>query len=90
MHVLVRRNAADIGLLALALGVSALFIFLGMWQLDRAGQKRATLAEFESRGMAEQVDLNQVIPADAGSLSGYRAAATGHYIGRNKADQQPK
>ena len=69
-----------IGLLVAALCVTALFVALGVWQLDRAEQKRATFAEFERRGQASQVDLNQGAD-DSAALPGYRAAAAGHYIG---------
>lgn len=82
MYALVYRHRASIGLLALALGVAALFISLGMWQLDRAGQKQTALADFESRGSAAPVDLNQS-EADSSGLSGYRATAAGHYLDRN-------
>ena len=65
----------------LALVVTALFLWLGMWQLDRAAQKRTTFAEFERRGQAPQVDLNQLRADDGAALPGNRAAVTGHYIG---------
>jgi len=45
----VRLTATSISLLAVALSVTVLFAMLGMWQLDRAAQKRATFAEFEQR-----------------------------------------
>jgi len=57
-----------------------LFIALGMWQLDRAAQKRATFSEFERRGQAPKVDLNLGVDDNA-ALPGYRAAAAGRYIG---------
>ncbi len=75
-----RQKLTRIGLLAVALTVTILFIALGMWQLDRAAQKRATFAEFERRGQASQVDLNRGVD-DSAALPGYRAAAAGHYIG---------
>ena len=80
MQALARRPVVSIGLLALALGLSALLIALGMWQLQRAEEKRTTLAEFELRGAAAMVDLNRTGNDDAGSLAGYRAAATGHTL----------
>jgi len=83
MHGLARRKLVNIGLLALALSVSALFTSLGMWQLDRAEQKHDALVEFESRGLATQVNLNQSIVGDSSALEGYRATATGHYISAN-------
>ena len=69
-----------IGLLAVALMVTAGFIALGMWQLDRAAQKNAAFSEFERRGSAAQVDLNQPGAADAAELLGYQTAAAGHYL----------
>ena len=78
-----QRKVVGIGLLAVAGGISVLFIALGMWQLDRAGQKRTTLEEFNSRGSAEQVDLNQSVAGENSALPGYRAIATGRYIGPN-------
>ncbi len=75
-----RRRATRIGLLAIATGVTMLFTALGMWQLDRAEQKRATFSEFERRGHASIVDLNRSVDDDA-ALPGYRATAQGHYIG---------
>jgi surfeit locus 1 family protein len=83
MQGLARRKLPSIGLLALAVGTSALFVALGMWQLDRAGHKRDILLEFESRGIAAQIDLNQSIARDDSALSGYRATATGRYVGPN-------
>jgi surfeit locus 1 family protein len=70
-----------IGLLAVALIVTALFIALGMWQLDRAAQKRTTFAEFERRGNAPQIDLNQRGVDDAADLLGYRTTVAGRYLG---------
>jgi surfeit locus 1 family protein len=70
-----------IGLLAVALCITATFAALGMWQLDRAAQKRAMFAEFEGRGQAPQVDLNQVGADDGAALPGFRALATGRYHG---------
>jgi surfeit locus 1 family protein len=43
-------------LLALAFLYS--FVSLGLWQLDRAEEKRAQYAEFESRQLAEAIDFN--------------------------------
>lgn len=83
MNGLARRKLVSIGLLAMAAGTSALLVALGMWQLDRAEQKRDTLLQFESRGIAAQIDLNQSIARDDSALSGYRAIATGRYFGPN-------
>ena len=38
--------------------VLPLFIYLGVWQLDRAEQKRELHDEFESRQDADAIDLN--------------------------------
>ena len=83
MQATARRPVVSIGLLALAVGVSALLIALGMWQLQRAAEKRTMLAEFERRGVAAIVDLNRSATDDAGTLAGYGAAATGHYLDFN-------
>jgi surfeit locus 1 family protein len=83
MQATARRPVVSIGLLALALVLSALLIALGMWQLQRAEEKRTTLAEFERRGTAAIVDLNRTDNDDAGTLAGYRATATGYYLDFN-------
>ncbi len=72
-----RRKMTRIGLLAVALSVTAFFAGLGMWQLDRAEQKRAASAEFQVRSNAPEVDLNQRVVDDGDARSGYRAAAEG-------------
>ncbi len=72
---------ARIGLLTVALGVTALFAGLGMWQLDRAEQKRAIFAEFQDRSNAPEIDLNQRLVDDGTALPGYRVAAAGRYRG---------
>ena len=76
-----RRKMVRIGLLTVALSVTAFFAGLGMWQLDRAEQKRAASAEFQVRSNAPEVDLNQRVVDDGVALSGYRAAAEGRYRG---------
>ena len=48
-----------IGLLVAALSVTVLFAALGMWQLDRAAQKRVMFAEFERRG---ERTVRQILP----------------------------
>ena len=68
-----------IGLLVAALSVTVLFAALGMWQLDRAAQKRVMFAEFERRGNAPEVDLNQAGVHHSAALAGHRAAAAGRY-----------
>src|ERR671918_698268 len=70
-----------IGLLVAALSVTALFAALGMWQLDRAAQKRVMFAEFERRGNMLEVDLNQPGVDHSAALGGRRAAAAGRYRG---------
>jgi len=44
----------------LALVCTYLFITLGIWQLDRAEQKRNIFAEFEARQSAAAIDFNKV------------------------------
>ena len=68
-----------IGLLVAALCVTALFVALGMWQLDRAAQKRDMSAEFERRGNTAEVDLNQAGVNHSAALAGRRTAAAGRY-----------
>ncbi len=66
-------------LLVAALSVTALFAALGMWQLDRAAQKRDMSAEFERRGNTAEVDLNQAGVNHSAALAGRRTAAAGRY-----------
>ena len=70
----------SLGLLVFALFLSALFTRLGIWQLDRAEQKRETLAEFEKRADASELDLNRMFAMDGGSMWGRHASVTGHYV----------
>ena len=70
----------SLGLLVFALFLSALFTRLGIWQLDRAEQKRETLAEFEKRADASELDLNSMFAMDGGSMWGRHASVTGHYV----------
>ena len=70
-----------IGLLAVALGVTAFFVALGMWQLDRAEQKQTAAAELENRSFAPLVNLNERVFDDGSELSGYRVNAAGTYRG---------
>lgn len=54
----------------------ALFIRLGLWQLDRAEQKEALLAQYEV-GQREQIEIT---PRNADSLARYqRVRVSGHY-----------
>jgi surfeit locus 1 family protein len=55
-----------------------LFAGLGIWQLDRAAEKRSTLAEFEGRGTTE-INLNHCADERSAS-SGYRAVGRGRYL----------
>jgi surfeit locus 1 family protein len=59
--------------IAMVAGV-AVFTALGVWQLDRAEQKRERLAEFERAGSA--IELRR-LPADAPRFQ--RVTARGHY-----------
>lgn len=68
-----------IGLLVAALSITALFAALGMWQLDRAAQKRDMSAEFERRGNTVEVDLNQAGVDHSAELAWRPTAATGRY-----------
>ncbi|RUM53913.1 MAG: hypothetical protein DSY87_02415 [Methylococcus sp.] len=70
-----------IGLLVASLSTTALFVALGMWQFDRAAQKRLMFAEFERRSNAPEMDLNQSAVSHSAVLTGRRAAAAGHYRG---------
>ncbi len=70
----------SLGLLVFALFLSALFTRLGIWQLDRAEQKRETLAEFEKRADASELNLNRMFAMDGGSMWGRHASVTGHYV----------
>lgn len=81
MQTLVRRRVVSVGLLVVALSVSAAFIALGNWQLDRAEEKRNSFAEFERRGNLSAVDLNRTSTIDAVTLPGYQAVVIGHYLG---------
>jgi surfeit locus 1 family protein len=59
----------------------ALFIRLGFWQLDRAEQKEALLAQYEV-GQRSQVDIT---PQNADSLSRYqRVRVSGHFDGSHQ------
>lgn len=83
MHALAGRKVASFGLLVGALVLCSLFTVLGLWQLDRAGQKRTSFEEFESRGVAAKIDLNHINAADSANLSGYRATVNGQYRDTN-------
>ena len=75
------QRKVSLGLLVFALFLSVLFTRLGIWQLDRAEQKRETLAEFERRADASELDLNRMSTIDSGSMWGRYASVIGHYIG---------
>ena len=65
---------------ALALLVMALFCGLGVWQLDRAGQKKAMLAESRSI-LAERKPLPLLAAADPARKAGYDwAQGQGRFI----------
>ncbi len=81
MQAIVRGRLVSIGLLASALAVAGLFSALGIWQLDRADQKRTSFEEFQRRGEAAPIDLNlTAIDADV-AVPGYRTVASGRYLG---------
>ena len=75
------EKVMKIGLLVAALCVTALFVALGVWQLDRAEQKRVMFAEFERRGNTAEADLNQQGVDYSAALAGRQAAAAGRYRG---------
>jgi surfeit locus 1 family protein len=58
-----------------ALALAVLFTFLGFWQLDRAGQKRALEAAFQSGGEPVEITANAAPPLYR------RISATGHFLG---------
>lgn len=59
----------------------ALFVRLGFWQLDRAEQKQALLAQYEV-GQRLQIEIT---PQNADSLSRYqRVRVSGHYDGSHQ------
>ena len=66
-----------IGLLATALIVTVCFSGLGLWQLDRAAEKRLVVGKFESRASTE-LNLNRC-DDERGVLPGYRAVGRGRY-----------
>jgi cytochrome oxidase assembly protein ShyY1 len=66
----------------IVLGIAALFIRLGFWQLDRLAEVRAANATIESRQAAAPVPLDSLVTAEGGGpeRSIYRrATVTGTY-----------
>ena len=64
----------------LAIVVAALFAVLGVWQLGRAQQKRAMLAEAQAT-IAQRHAIALAAASDAANASGYDwAAGTGHFL----------
>lgn len=80
MQAEVRRKTVSIGLLGVAVCVAILFTALGIWQLNRAAQKRADFSEFERRG-ATEINLDQTSVVSAKLLAGHPTTVTGRFIG---------
>lgn len=57
-----------------------LFIGLGLWQLDRAEQKRSLAASLEMRSKLPKLTLSAHLP-DAGELEFRKVSAAGRFIG---------
>ncbi|MCH2354075.1 MAG: hypothetical protein MK295_06565, partial [Pseudomonadales bacterium] len=70
-----------VGLLILGLVVTAIFVNLGNWQLERAGGKRAALARFEDRAQSPAVDLEGIERSQIMTRIGQLAFANGGYRG---------
>ena len=70
-----------VGLLILGLVVTAIFVNLGNWQLERAGGKRAALARFEDRAQSPAVDLEGIERSQIMTRVGQLAFANGGYRG---------
>ncbi len=71
----------SIFLSAVAIVVFTLFISLGFWQLDRAGQKQDLRTEVINRQTAVEIDINQPKTArlDKDAMKWRRVRATGAY-----------
>jgi surfeit locus 1 family protein len=57
--------------------MAAVMLRLGVWQLDRAEEKRQILADYEARMAAPPVDLNAMVPHD--DMEYYRVVARGEF-----------
>ncbi len=64
------------------LSLFAFLVGLGLWQLDRAAQKRARFAEFEARDRAPAIDLADWHGVDADTIRWRRVRATGAFVDR--------
>ena len=67
------------GLLILGLVVTAIFVNLGNWQLERAAGKREALARFEGHAKSPPVDLEGIERSKIMSRVGQLAFANGGY-----------
>ena len=67
------------GLLILGLVVTAIFVNLGNWQLERAAGKREALARFEGHAQSPAVDLEGIERSKIMSRVGQLALANGGY-----------
>lgn len=73
------RSTIWIGTL-LAVTVVALFVRLGLWQLNRAEQKRAEREFFERQGEAPAVVLDDLLDLPLGRLAWRSVTVTGSYL----------
>ncbi|MGQ0658494.1 MAG: SURF1 family protein [Chromatiales bacterium] len=73
-----RRLAWMGGLLVLALG--AVFVRLGFWQLDRAAQKRAEHAHYQSQRQLSPAPLTDLLQLPAEKLRWRAVTASGSYL----------
>ncbi len=62
----------------------AVFIRLGLWQLDRLEQRRAFNAQVESMRAEKLLELDQNLPADLTSMEWRAVAVTGEYDFENQ------
>ncbi|OXY81703.1 SURF1 family protein [Oceanimonas doudoroffii] len=65
------------GLLVLTAAISALMVFMGMWQLSRADEKRQLLQEWQQRSQME-LELKEALAMH--SPFGYRLRTSGVYL----------
>ncbi len=66
------------------LGLLPILIALGMWQLDRAEQKRAIFAQQKQAMAAPAVQLTAATPEDKDALRYKAVIATGHHDGAHQ------
>ncbi len=72
------RSTIWIGTL-LAVALIAVFVRLGLWQLDRAEQKRAERAYFQRQGEAPAVALHDLLDLPVSRLAWRSVTVTGYY-----------